>query len=60
MTDISDDIERPGQRAKAAAKKVTDEGRDEGESVVDQTRQVAQEIFEKIKAARKRAAKMVD
>jgi len=41
-------------------REVSDEARDAAKFVVDQTRKVAEQAFERIKAARERAAKRAD
>jgi hypothetical protein len=59
MTDRRDSLDRLAKRARAvraAARKVTDWARDDATSAADPTREVAEQFFEKIKAARKRAA----
>jgi hypothetical protein len=60
MTDHSDDIDRPAHSAPETAGEITNESRDAAKSAADQTRKVAKAAFEHIKAARARAAKLVD
>lgn len=60
MTDNSDSNDRPAHSAPDTAEDVTDESRDAAKSAAEQTRKVAKEAFEHIKAARARAAKLVD
>jgi hypothetical protein len=60
MTDYCDDDDRPAHSAPDTAEEVTNESRDAAKSAADQTRKVAKEAFEHIKAARARAAKLVD
>jgi hypothetical protein len=60
MTDYCDDNDRPALDAPDAVEELLDESRDAAKSVADQTRKVAKAAFEHIKAARARAAKLVD
>jgi hypothetical protein len=60
MTDNSDGTGRQVHSAPDTAEEVTDESRDAAKSAAEQTRKVAKEAFEHIKAARARAAKLID
>ena len=60
MTENSDSNDRLAFITPDTAEEVTDEIRDAAKSAAEQTRKVAKEAFEHIKAARARAAKLVD
>jgi hypothetical protein len=60
MTDNINDKDRPAHDAPDTVDEFLDESRDAAKSAADQTRKVAKAAFEHIKAARARAAKLVD
>lgn len=60
MTDNINDKDRPAPSPTDTVEEAPDGGRDAVTSVAEQTRKVAKEAFEHIKAARARAAKLVD
>jgi hypothetical protein len=60
MTDNINDKGRPAHDAPDTAEELFDESRDAATAAADQARKVAKQAFEHIKAARARAAKLVD
>jgi hypothetical protein len=52
MTDLRDKTDRLAKRDEAATGKIDEEVRDAAKSAVEQTREVAQQTFDRIKAAR--------
>lgn len=60
MTTADDNIDQQAQETDSVANKVDDTELDAAENVVDNTRELAQELFDKIKAAREKTAKRID
>jgi hypothetical protein len=60
MTDHDDDIESPERQVRADTEKIADEAGEAATPELDPDRDAARQIFDRIKAARERAAKKRD
>ena len=60
MTDKDDAIDSMAQGAKAATGKATDAAREAAQSAIYQTKETAKQVFERIKAARRKAAMRIE